>query len=137
MNLSNNNIYPKIFEKPQTISGKLIWFIEKSAHNLKHFVLRNKFFMDIVFILIYLTEQAGFLYLLYIERFNFKTTASLFVLILLSTMAIEKVLMELRYTALNKELVISNEEKEDLWSRINRFMKLKEELSNLRRKLKK
>jgi len=32
------------------------------AHNLKHFILRNKFFIDIIFILIYLFEQAGFLY---------------------------------------------------------------------------
>ena len=52
-------------------------------------------------------------------------------------MAIEKVLMELRYTALNKELVVSNEEKEDLWSMISGFIKLKGELSNIRKKLKK
>ena len=93
--------------------------------------------MDIIYILIYLFEQAGFLYLLYIEMFNFKTTASLFVLILLSTMAIEKVLMELRYTTLNKELVVSNEEKEDLLGTVNGFIKLKGELSNIRNKLKK
>mgnify|MGYP001575609743 CR=1 FL=1 len=134
---SSNDLYPKLSENPKTTSGKIIWFVEKSAHNLKHFILRNKFFMDIIFILIYLFEQAGFLYLLYIEMFNFKTTASLFVLILLSTMAIEKVLMELRYTTLNKELVVSNEEKEDLWGTVNGFIKLKGELSNIRNKLKK
>ena len=133
----SNNLYPKRFENPKTISGKFIWIMEKSAHNIKHFILRNKFFMEIVFVLIYLVEQAGFLYLLYIEKFNFKTTASLFILILLSTMAIEKVLMELRYTALNKELVVSNEEKEDLWGMVNGFIKLKGELSNIRKKLKK
>lgn len=103
MNLSDES-YFKRKENPRTVSGKFLWFIEKSAHNCKCFILRNKTCMDISFILIYLIEQAIFLYLIFKKGYAIQILSSIFILILLTTMAIERSLMELRYTSLNKEI---------------------------------
>ena len=98
----SDQIYPKREEKPKTLGGIFCWYIEKTIHNYKHLLLRNKSFTDIIFILTYLTEQAIFIYFMFTEKYSAKTLTSFFVLFLLTTMAIEKVLMELRYTTLKE-----------------------------------
>lgn len=81
------------------------WKIKKCFHNLKHFSLRNKYSVELLFILLYLLEQAGFIYAIYSTEDPLKVT-TYFVLILLSTMAIEKMLMELRFSTLKEYVAI-------------------------------
>ena len=102
----HDDIYPRRKESPKTISGKLWWLLKKYAHNTKIFILRNKSSIDILFIVIYLIEQALFVYFMFTAKYSVKSLATIFILVLMSTMAIERVLMELRYTTLNKQINI-------------------------------
>ena len=124
-----NELYQKRKENPKTINGKILWIIEKSAHNFKCFILRNKTCIDILFILVYLIEQAVFLYLI-IEGISVKTISTIFILILLTTMAIERALMELRYTSLNKEISILTNQNIEFRNKIIRTKKVIEETIN-------
>ncbi|MAF50718.1 MAG: hypothetical protein CMH64_01375 [Nanoarchaeota archaeon] len=98
----SDEIYPKRKEDPRTKCGKIWWNIERCAHNSKHFILRNKTVLDLFFIIIYLVEQLGFLYVILVFDYNSRSIAAIFIIILLSTMAVEKILMELRFVTLNK-----------------------------------
>lgn len=98
-------LYPKRKETPKSWCGKLLWKLEKCSHNLKHFSLRNKYSVELLFIFLYLMEQAIFVYAIYSSKDSLKTT-TYFVLILLSTMAIEKIIMELRYSTLKEYVVM-------------------------------
>ena len=99
-----DTIYPKRKENPKIIFGRLLWWFERSAHNCKYFILRNKTVIDILFIATYLIEQLVFLYIIFSSRFNYnpRTIAAIFIIVLLSTMALEKSLMELRLLAMSK-----------------------------------
>lgn len=83
--------------------------------------LRNKSSIDILFILIYLIEQSSFIYFMYIEKYSMKSLATMFILVLMSTMAIERVLMELRYTTLNKQISMSTQTKSELRNALTRY----------------
>ncbi len=126
-----DKLYPKRKEIPKTCSGKVCWFFEKSAHNAKHFILRNKTHIDIIFILIYLVEQALLIYFTYTEKYSFKAISSLFILTLLSTMAVERALMELRYTALNEIINRLTNKNLELENKVKKFIiNLKKETIN-------
>jgi len=126
-------LYPKRKENPKTISGNLLWFTEKSAHNCKHFILRNKTFIDVLFISIYLIEQSIFLYFVLESIYSVRTLSTIFILTLLTTMAIERSLMELRYTSLNKEVsILTNQAKEFR----NKISKIKEIIESNTKRLK-
>lgn len=104
----SDEIYSKRKENPKTLSGKFLWWFEKYVHNLKHFILRNKTFVDNFFVILYLFEQIIFLYLILSPKSKYEPQiiAAVFIIILLFTMAIEKSLMELRFITLNRTIAL-------------------------------
>jgi hypothetical protein len=127
-------IHPKRKENPKTSSGKLLWVLEKSMHNLRHFILRNKTIVDYGFITIYLLEQLGFLYLILSPRiiYDERTITAIFIAILLSTMAFEKVLLELRLSTTNQGIVLLKEKNYRMKSLLDKYKNFIKENSKKR-----
>lgn len=126
-------LYPKRKESPKRFCGKLLWALEKCSHNFKHFSLRNKYSIEILFILLYFIEQAIFIYMIYSAKDPLKIT-TYFVLILLSTMAIEKMLMELRFSTLKEYVTIKLTSDENLLRSLsNEIEKVDEQLKETKK----
>ena len=129
-------LYPKRKETPKSWNGRLIWKIEKCSHNLKHFSLRNKYSVEILFTSLYLVEQAIFVYKLHSSIDPLKTT-TYFVLILLSTMAIEKIIMELHYSTLKEYVVMKvTSDESQLKNHLDEIKKIDEQINKKEKELK-
>jgi len=87
-----------------SLHGFLFKSIEKFWHNLRRFCFRNRTVFEIVFILIYAFEQVGLVLFVYQNPDNIQFIVSIFAIIVLTTFALHKVLMESRIKMLEDEM---------------------------------
>ena len=105
-----------------TWHGLLFKELEIAWRNLRKFSFNNRTIFEIFFIIIYTLEQGLLIYLSFNAKDNTELTliVSIFAIIVLTTFALHKILMESRIKMLEKELNLLREEKQSLEGETNR-----------------
>ncbi len=80
-------------------SGGYLW------KNIRTFAFDNRSIFEILFIILYAVEQGGLIYIVFMERYNIKLVVSLFAVIVLTTFAFHKLMMESRIKILENKVL--------------------------------
>jgi hypothetical protein len=109
---------------------------------LREFFHKNYSFFEILFVLIYFFEQAGFILISYFYSPKNPLWIGMFALIVITTVSVEKVLMDSRNRKISKLLLEKNAlfdvsiyEKDKILSEYNKLKKEYEELLKVNEKL--
>jgi len=126
-----------------TLFGRTYWFIEKQWKNIRIFAFNNRTIFELFLITVYAIEQIVLITLAYLYPKHIFLFVSVFAVIVLSTFAFHKLLMESRIKILEERTMDLNFEKQnielesqELYSRYNEvidsYNKLKtQDLNNL------
>ena len=111
----------------KSINGKVFCLLDRAYQNLRIFYHRNYSLFDILFLLLYFSEQ--FLLIYYLFRFPeyISEIVSVFALAVITTVSIQKTILDSK----NKEV---REAYTDLWINHNILWKEYDKLKNIRRK---
>ena len=113
--------------------GILFYEFEKFWRNLKEFCYLNRTMFEIIFIVLYSFEQAGLILSIYLIR-DFATlnlVVSFFVIGVLTTFTLHKLLMESRIKRLEKDIEEARTEKINSEHAVERMMEGYRELEKL------
>jgi hypothetical protein len=119
-----------------SVFGKSLLRAEHCWANLRLFAFNNRTVFEVFFILLYAGEQAALIILTYFLKEHMPLIISLFAIMVLSTFALHKLVMESRIkilegevTELNSEMDSVTAEAERLNERYNQIVKLYEMVS--------
>ena len=90
-------------EKPKMLSGKIFLWLHKNWTNHKIFFLRHKTFFEIIFLISYGLEQVLVILALIRWTEHFFTVIAIYTAILISTIGLERTLMNFRYGDLREK----------------------------------
>jgi hypothetical protein len=99
-----------------TWHGRLCELGEKFWNNLRQFAFHNRTIFEIFFIMVYAAEQAGLVWLTFriSHPENLALVVSMFAIIVLTTFALHKLIMESRIKVLEQEIAGAIEDKNAL-----------------------
>jgi ABC-type transport system involved in cytochrome bd biosynthesis fused ATPase/permease subunit len=104
--------------------GFLFRGIGKFWHNLRMFAYYNKTIVELFFIFLYASEQAALIWITFNLKVQLGYIVSLFALVVLTTFALQKVIMESRIRILENEVnKIVKDERVDLKSEFESLSK--------------
>lgn len=83
---------------PKTLTGKIFFSLDKNWNNCKLFFIRHKTFFEIGFIGVYSIEQILLLLSLFYWKNYFSTIIAFYTTILITTIGIERIFMNYRYS---------------------------------------